>query len=377
MLKKFRLFFLVAALISAIIPPALALETPAKQVILVDASTNTVLFEKNADESMAPSSMSKLMTAYVVFDHLKQGKLRLSDEFTISQKSWAIQGSKMFVAINSRVKVDDLLKGMIVQSGNDACIALAEGISGSEEAFASLSNQYAEKLGLKNSNFVNASGWPDPNHRMTARDLYLLADHLLKDFPEYMHYYQQIDYTYNNIKQGNRNPLLYGFPGGDGLKTGHTDEGGYGLTGTAMRQGRRLILVANGMESMQQRADESRRLLDWGFNEFKTYTIVKKDQLMAEVPVWMGTAEKISLRPSADIMMTVAQSEKKNIEVTLKYAQPIKAPVRKDQPAGSIVVKHPNGTTNEYPLYPDADVDQLSFMARSLKGVRYMFLGME
>ncbi|HYF08364.1 MAG TPA: D-alanyl-D-alanine carboxypeptidase family protein, partial [Acetobacteraceae bacterium] len=234
--------------------PVGPVDTAARQAILVDADTDQVLLEKNPDERMPPSSMSKLMTMYVVFDHLRQGRLQMTQTLPVSERAWRMGGSKMFVDIGTQVAVEDLVRGVIVQSGNDACIVLAEAISGSEQQFAQLMNEYAPRIGLRNSTFRNSTGWPDPEHRTTARDLATLAKRIIADFPDYYRYYNERSFRYNNISQDNRNPMLARVPGADGLKTGHTEEAGFGLTGSAIRNGRRLILVVNGLPSMRSRA---------------------------------------------------------------------------------------------------------------------------
>ena len=290
----------IAAMLVAV-PAARAFETPAKAAIIIDLRTGSVLFEKNADERMPPSSMSKIMTAYVVFQALKKGDLRLDDQLVVSERAWRIQGSKMFVPLGERVKVEDLLRGMIIQSGNDACIVLAEGLAGSEEAFAERMNVVARDLGLTGSNFRNASGWPDPQHYTTARDLMTLARRLILDYPELYKFYAEKDFTYGKdekgvpIKQGNRNPLLYKNTGADGIKTGHTEEAGYGLTASAVREGRRVITVMNGWASMRIRAEESERLMDWAFREFGTYTVFKAGQPVDKAEVWLGQQQTVPL----------------------------------------------------------------------------------
>src|SRR5690606_24953816 len=268
-MRRFAIVSLFAILLSVVPLSARALETPAREAILIDVDTRTVLFEKNSQARMPTSSMSKVLTAYLVFEAIKDGRIKLDDTLPVSEKAWRMQGSKMFVPIGEQVKVEDLLRGVIVQSGNDATVVLAEGISGTEEAFADLMNITAKKIGMNNSHFMNASGWPDPNHYSTAYDLALLAYHMITEHSDYYHYYSEKEFTFNKIKQGNRNPLLYRNIGADGIKTGHTEEAGYGLMASAVQGGRRLILVVNGLESMQQRADESARLLSWGFQNFK------------------------------------------------------------------------------------------------------------
>jgi D-alanyl-D-alanine carboxypeptidase (penicillin-binding protein 5/6) len=259
--------FSVPAFAQAVIPP----QTAAKQAILVDAQTGAVLFAKNADERMPTSSMVKVMTIYLTFEGLKQNKLQMDDALPVSSYAWKQEGSRMFVNPGDHVRVEDLIRGVVIQSGNDASVVLAEALGGSEASFAERMNAKAKELGMANSHFMNATGMPDPNHYSTARDLAALAIAVIRDYPEYYHYFSELDFTYNKIKQGNRNPLLYRNIGVDGIKTGHTESGGFGLIASSLREGRRLILVVNGLESMQSRADEPAALLEWGYREFGTY----------------------------------------------------------------------------------------------------------
>ena len=238
--------------------PSPGIDTQAAHAIIVEVETGAVLLDKGADERMPPASMSKMMTAYVVFGMLKDGKAKLTDELPVSEDAWRTSGSKMFVPLGGRISISDLLRGMIVQSGNDACVVLAQGLAGSVEAFVDLMNQKAKEIGLKDSHFANVDGLPDPNHWMTARDLATLAIRTIKDFPDYYKIYSEMDFTFNNIKQGNRNPLLYKNMGADGLKTGHTEEAGYSLTGSIVRGERRIIIVLGGLPTMKSRAEEMR-----------------------------------------------------------------------------------------------------------------------
>ena len=310
------LIFGISVLVGA--GPARALDTEARQAIVVDWDTGTVLFEKNADEPMHPSSMSKLMTVYMLFDALKNGSVKLDDEFPVSEKAWRMGGSKMFVDLGAKVKVEDLIQGIVVQSGNDACIVVAEGLGGTEEAFAEKMNQKAKEIGLEHSTFKNATGWPDPEHLMTARDLSILARRTIADFPQYYHYYGEIDFTYHGIKQGNRNPLLYKDLGADGLKTGHTDEGGFGLTGSAKRGDRRLIMVLNGLPTMKSRFEESERVMEWGFREFDNYTVFKKDAAVSEAEVWLGDQAMVPLVTESDLKVTLPKKSRHGMKVTVK-----------------------------------------------------------
>jgi D-alanyl-D-alanine carboxypeptidase len=359
------------------------LQTTARQAIIVDYQTDTVLFEKNADERMPPSSMSKIMTAYLVFKEIKEGRLSLTDTLPVSEKAWRMQGSKMFVPLGGRVTVEDLLRGMIIQSGNDACIVLAEGIAGSEEAFAERMNEEARRLGLKDSNFRNASGWPDPDHYMTARDLAILAKRLIDDFPEFYKYYSEKSFTYGvdskgtPIRQGNRNPLLYKNTGADGIKTGHTEAAGYGLTASAVRDGRRIIMVLNGMPSMRNRAEESERLLDWAYREFGTYGLFKAGQGVETADVWLGDKPTVQLVAPKDVLVTMPRRARAQMKVTVVYDAPVPAPFTKGTELGKLIVTAPGIQTVEVPLVADSDVNQLGFTGRIGAAIGYLIWGAE
>src|SRR5438093_1163970 len=268
-------------------------DTTARHAILIDARAGTVFFEKNADDLIEPASTSKLMTIVMVFEALKAGKLKTDQEFLISEDVWrrggaASGGSTMYAELNSEVKLSDLLQGIIVQSANDACIAIAEGMAGSEEAFAEQMTRRARELGLTHSVFKNSTGLPDPEHRMTARELAMLAQYIIVSFPEYYHYFSQPSFTWNNITQQNRNPLLTEYEGADGLKTGYTREAGYSLVGSAVRDGRRLIMVIAGMQSIAERKREAQKLLDYGFRQFKPITAYAAKERVASARVWGG-----------------------------------------------------------------------------------------
>jgi D-alanyl-D-alanine carboxypeptidase (penicillin-binding protein 5/6) len=340
------------------------LDTLAREAILVDFDTGAVLLEKNADERMPPSSMSKLMTMYVVFDLLRQGRLRLDQELPVSERAWRMGGSKMFVQVGTMVKVEDLIRGVVVQSGNDACIVFAEAISGSEQQFAELLNEYGRRMGLRNSTFRNATGWPDPEHRMTARDLALLARRLISDFPDYYRYYNERSFRYNDISQDNRNPLLARVPGADGLKTGHTEEAGYGLTGSARRGERRLILVVNGLPSVRARAEETERLMEWGFREFENVVLFRAADTVEEVPVWLGARRTVPLVGGRDVVLTLPRQWRRNLQVRLRYEAPVPAPVAKGQELGRLEVGGQGVPTMSVPLIAGADVERLGIVPR-------------
>jgi D-alanyl-D-alanine carboxypeptidase (penicillin-binding protein 5/6) len=355
--------------------PAAGMETQATHAFVLEADTGTVLLDKGADERMPPASMSKIMTAYLVFDMLKQGRAKLDDELPVSERAWRLQGSKMFVPIGGRISVDDLLKGMIIQSGNDACLVLAEGLAGSEEAFVEMMNKKAQEIGLKDSRFANVDGLPDPNHWMTSRDLATLSLRTIKDFPEYYHYYGQIDYEYNNIKQGNRNPLLYKGMGADGLKTGHTEEAGYSLTASVKRGDRRIILVLGGLPTMKARSQESERLIEWAFREFNDYKLFAAGDKVEDADLWLGSEPKVPLTVSQDLIVTMPRKARKDMKVTVEYDRPIPAPVSKGQAIGKIIVTAPDMPPAEAPLVAAAGVDRMDTLGRIATLAGYLVWG--
>ena len=345
-----KILFLSGISLLAISFQANAFDTLAKNALLMDAETGFVIYEKNADIPMPPASMSKLMTAYMIFDALKNGKITLEDEFTTSENAWKKGGAKsgsstMFLKPYEKVKVKDLLRGIIVQSGNDACIVAAENMAGTEEAFAELMNEKAKELDLKNATFRNATGLPDENHKMSAKDLAKLAQALINHFPEYYPIYSEKSFTYNGIKQGNRNPLLYTMDGADGLKTGHTEVSGYGLTGSAKTpDGRRLIMVLNGMKSMNERREESQKVMNWGVVGFENITLFKKNQVIEKIPVWLGTADEVQAVAATDFKITNQKGRKPSPEMKIIYNSPVEAPVQAGQKLGTLIIS--TGTGN-------------------------------
>lgn len=355
--------------------PGAALDTQAKHALVLEADTGTVLLDKGADERMPPASMSKIMTAYVVFDMLKQGRAKLDDELPVSERAWRLQGSKMFVPIGGRIKIDDLLKGVIIQSGNDACLVLAEGLAGSEEAFVELMNKKAKEIGLKDSHFANVDGLPNPDHWMTARDLATLSLRTIQDFPEYYHYYGETEYEFNNIKQGNRNPLLYKGLGADGLKTGHTEEAGYSLTASVKREDRRVIVVLGGLPTMKARGQESERLIDWAFREFNDYRLFTAGDKVEDGEVWLGSEPKVPLTVSKDLVVTLPRRARKDMKVTVEYDRPIPAPVKKGQTVGKVIVTAPEMPPAEVALVAGADVDRMDAFGRIATLAGYLVWG--
>ncbi len=340
------------------------LDTIAKQAFVIDFDTDAVLLEKNADERMPPSSMSKLMTMYMVFDMLKQGRLKLDQELPVSERAWRMGGSKMFVQIGSTVPVEALMRGVIVQSGNDACVVFAEAISGSEQQFAEAMNDKAREIGLTSSTFRNATGWPDPEHRTTCRDLARLAKRIIEDFPEYYRVYNERSFRWNDITQENRNPTLARVPGADGLKTGHTEEAGYGLTASAKRGERRLILVFNGLPTMRARAEESERLLEWGFREFENVSLFRAGETVEEVPVHLGDRRTVPLVGGRDVVVTLPRQWRRNLQARLRYDAPVAAPVAKGRELGRLEVSGQGVPPMSLPLLAGADVNRLGLIPR-------------
>ncbi len=378
--RSLVLLSLILLLPLTALPRAEALETSAKHAILVDMATGAVLFEKDADLLMPPASMSKLMTVYMVFERLKEGSLSLEDVFSVSENAWRKGGAKsgsstMFLEPGSRVTVEDLLKGIVIQSGNDACIVIAEGLSGSEEAFAQEMTEKARKLGLRNSTFRNSTGWPNSEHLTTAEDLALLAKLTIINFPEQYHYYSGKSFTYNGIKQGNRNPLLYRDMGADGLKTGHTQAAGYGLTASAKRGDRRLILVVNGLPSVKARTRESERLLEWGFREFNNYALFKAGETVVDAEVWLGETPTVPLVANEDVIATLPRKARREMKVTATFEGPIPAPITAGDQVAKLVVTAPGSEALEVPLYAGADVEQLGVFGRLLAALKHIVWG--
>jgi len=340
-------------------------DTAAKWAYIEDFATGATLLEKNADDEMPPSSMTKLMTMYLVYERLKQGHMRLEDELPVTERAWKMGGSKMFVQVGSSVKVEDLIRGVIVQSGNDACIVFAEAIAGSEEQFAELMNAKAKEIGLTRTHFRNATGWPDPEQRMSVRDIATLARRIIMDFPEFYHYDSEKTFKYNGIEQGNRNPMVQKGTG-DGLKTGHTDAGGYGLVGSSVRNGRRVILVLNGMATMRERAEESERLMDWAFANFEDVTLFTAGDVVERVPVWLGTEPTVPLVGGRDLVVTMPRAWRRNASIKVSYQTPVAAPVIKGDKLGKLTVSGQGVPSMDVPLYAGADVPKLGLPGRAM-----------
>ncbi len=365
--------------VGSAISKAAEIDSSAEFAFVTDFGSGKVLMEKQPDALMKPASMAKIMTVYIAFERIADGSLSLDDTFLISEKAWRKGGSKTFVEVGKEVSVRDLLYGVVVQSGNDAAIAIAEGISGTEEGFAEEMNYVARKLGMEKTVFRNSTGWPHIEQHTTARDLNILATALIREFPadkypELYPMFAEKDFTYNGIKQGNRNPLVYGTQGADGLKTGHTAESGYGLVGSAHRDGQRVVMVLNGMKSMKQRSSESRRLIDLMFREFKLYRFYDKDQPVDRANVWLGTKNKIDLVLEEPLHLVMARSDRRKMKVSVNWNDPVPAPITAGQAIGTLVLELPSGKTT-YPLLAAENVDGLGMFDRVGEALKYLIFG--
>jgi D-alanyl-D-alanine carboxypeptidase (penicillin-binding protein 5/6) len=359
----------------ALLPSQIGIGTLAQFAFMVDPQTSTVLLFKDADKPMHPSSMAKMMTIYIAFEELAAGRLKPDTRFRVSERAYKMQGSRMFVELNSEVSVEELIKGMIVLSGNDACVVIAEGMAGTEESFAERMNKKARELGMTGTVFKNSSGWPAEGQMTTAHDLALLAWHTINDFPKLYPYYSIVNWTYNNIKQDNRNRLLKTTPGTDGLKTGHTEEGGYGQTTSAVRDGRRLILVVNGLTSMAERAHETARLMEWGFRDSTNTTILRAGDVVVEAPVWLGAAEKVPLVITRSVQVTGPAGQAPQPRMVARFDGPLPAPIVKGTRLGTAALTLPDGRVMEYPLEAGADVPRQGLVGRVTTLVRHYLFG--
>ena len=359
------------------VPAAGGMETAAKQAYIVDLQTGAVLLDKDSNTPSPPASLSKLMTIYMVFEKLKRGELSLDDEFVVSRKAWKTGGSKTFVEVDKQVRLEDLLRGIIVQSGNDAGIVLAEGLSGSEAAFVDAMNRKARGIGLTDSHFVNATGWPADNHMMSPRDVATLARRIIEEFPEYYPYFAEKSFRYNKIKQGNRNPLLYRDTGADGLKTGYTQASGYGLAASAIRNGRRIVMVLTGLPSARKRSLEARRLLGWAYQFFKNYTLFERGAVVEQADVWLGEEDTVPLVTETDIKISLPRASRRGLKVKVVYEGPVPAPIEKGAQIAKLVIAAPEFRTVEVPLAAGADIRRLGALGRLGAAIGHMLWGAE
>lgn len=365
--------FILASLLLLLSNFANAFETDAKYAILMDYETKAILYEKDSNTRMVPSSMSKMMTAYIAFESLKSGHISLDDTFTISNKAWKMGGTRMFIPLDAQVRFEDLIKGLIIQSGNDAAVAIAEILMGSEEEFAEYMNRTAEKLGMDNTNFTNASGWPDENNYSTAYDLAILSYYTIKDFPEYYHYYAEKDFTYNGIKQSNRNGLLYKNMGADGLKTGHTDDGGYGLSASIKKGGRRLIAIVNGLKTHKERTTAAERIMNYGMINFSNIKLAETDQVLETIKVGNGKQETIELISPDNVSLILPKSESRSIKTSIRYKTPAIAPIEAGDQLGELVVETGRYGIQTYPLVAKNDVEKAGLFGRVKNNIINIF----
>ena len=355
-------------------------ETRAEHAVLMDAETETVLFQKAADVSMPPASMAKLMTVAVVFDAIKNGRLSLDTEFQVSENAWRngganSGGSTMFAKLGSSIPVADLLRGVIIQSANDGCIVLAEGMAGTEKTFANLMNAEARKLGLTGSHFTNATGLPDPDEYVTAIDLAKLARHIIYDDPEFYPIFSETEFTWNKIRQHNRNPLLEMGIGADGLKTGFTDASGYGMVGSAVRDGQRLIMVINGTKSEKERAEEARKLMDWGLRAFEKVELFRNGEEIARASVFGGDEGSVGLTGKGSIAAFLPRGSRDLIKGRVVYQGPVPAPIESGREIGKLQIMLGNDVLREAPVYANEDVGRGTIPERAMDGLKELLLG--
>lgn len=360
------------------------MSTSAGYAFITDFSTGRIFLKKQQDQPMKPASMAKIMTIYIVFERIASGSLALSDQFIVSEKAWEMGGSRSFLNVGQQYSLDELLHGVIVQSGNDAAVVIAEGISGSEDNFADEMNRVAAKLGMENTHFTNATGWPDPQLTTTAEDLGILATALIRDFPtdrypELYPIFKKKNYTLNDIKQGNRNPLLYGpsttSSSADGLKTGYTEESGYGLVASAERNGQRIIMVLNGMQSKKERASESQRLVDFIFREYRNYVFFEAGETIDQAEVWLGAKPLVPLILENGFSKVMSRNERTKTKITTTWSSPVPAPIKKGQKIGELHVSIDGKIMHKLPLLAATDIDELAVLDRIGEALKYLIFG--
>ena len=368
--KNFSFFILIYL---SLILRIYAIETKADSAIILDVNSNTILFEKNADERQGPASMSKLMLIYIVFERLQNKTLTIDQEFLVSKKAWKFGGSKMFVNIGDMVSVENLLKGIIVQSGNDACVVLAEGLSGTEENMVDEMNEKAVEIGLTNSNFQNVTGWPHEEHYMSSKDIAYLSKLIITNFFEYYYLFAINEFTYNNIKQFNRNKLI-SLDGYDGLKTGRTSQSGYGIVASAKRENRRIVSVVNGLNSEKERINETKKLVNWSFREFVNYDLYKSGDSIQFAKVWLGKEPFVPLVSNEDLSVTIKKKNLDKFKIKLVYETPIVSPIKKgDKLAELQLIEGDNVKIKN--IYSGKDIDKVSRFYRSFSIINYLLFG--
>lgn len=360
MLVRLAAFVLIA--LTAL--PGRAFDTTARQALVIDYETGAVLLEKNADAALPPASMSKLMTLNMLFEAVATGRFDLSDTFTVSETAWRMGGSTMFLEPRHRPTVEDLIRGIIIHSGNDACIVVAENLAGSEAAFARQMTARGAQIGLTSSTFLNSTGWPEAGHVMSARDLVTLATRLISEFPQYYPYFTEDTYTWDGITQPNRNPILASGLGGDGLKTGHTEEAGYGFVGSAQQNGRRIVFMLGGLSTAAARKVESERVLAWAFHEFENATLIEAGAEVVRAPVWIGAQDEVGLVTAGDVYATIPFGQKNNVTAIARFEGPLEAPIVSGAEVGELIVSIPDMPSQTVPLLAAEDVGAAGFFSR-------------
>ncbi len=354
---------------------AYSIDTKAEQAVVMDFDTNEVLFDKNANIKIIPASMTKIMTVYVAFDRIKNTNFSINNKCIISPTAYKMGGSRTFLEIDDQVSVDDLLKGIIVQSGNDASIALAECLGGTEGDFAKLMNVYANRLGMNNTNFTNSSGWPDENHYSSVYDLAILSNALVRDFPNLYNYFSMDEFTYNDITQPNRNKLLKQVQGADGLKTGFTKKSGWGIAASAKRNNRRITVVINGTNSSRSRLNESANLINWAFNQTSQKVLIKKNQIIKNVDVWLGAEQGVNLISTSKIVSTLSFDQIQLMNSTLEYTSPISAPIIKGKQYGKLFIEIDGKPKIIIPLVAEKDITEVNPFFKITAAAKYLLFG--
>ena len=352
-----------------------AIDTKAEQAIVMDFDTNEILFEKNSNSKTPPASMTKIMTVYAAFDRLKNTDLSINNECTVSAKAYKMGGSRTFLEIDDKVSIDDLLKGIIIQSGNDASVALAECLAGTEEDFAKLMNVYAKRLGMNNTNFINSSGWPEDDHYSTVYDLAILSNAVIREFPDLYLYFADEEFTYNDIKQPNRNKLLSSVQGADGLKTGFTKASGWGIAATAKREDRRITVVINGTNSSRSRMNESANLINWAFSQTSQKELVSEGQVITQVDVWLGNKPRVNLISSRKVVSTLSFDQLQLIKSSIQYKKPLDAPILKGNSYGKLLISIEGKPNIEIDLVAEEDVGSINPILKIFAALKYLIFG--
>ena len=352
-----------------------AIDTKAEQAIVMDFDTNEILFEKNSNSKTPPASMTKIMTVYAAFDRLKNTDLSINNECTVSAKAYKMGGSRTFLEIDDKVSIDDLLKGIIIQSGNDASVALAECLAGTEEDFAKLMNVYAKRLGMNNTNFINSSGWPEDDHYSTVYDLAILSNAVIREFPDLYLYFADEEFTYNDIKQPNRNKLLSSVQGADGLKTGFTKASGWGIAATAKREDRRITVVINGTNSSRSRMNESANLINWAFSQTSQKELVSEGQVITKVDVWLGNKPRVNLISSRKVVSTLSFDQLQLIKSSIQYKKPLDAPILKGNSYGKLLISIEGKPNIEIDLVAEEDVGTINPILKIFAALKYLIFG--